>query len=483
MALRRLLLALAILAATGAGAHAQLLGGHGIGGLGAGGLSPGGLSPGGVGGLPPNVPITRIPGSIAAPSVSAPMSVPSNPVSAATQPLSTVTPAVTGAASTEANSLTQNLRAIAATAGRDLVGRPLDQAVLGRDARGFPIVAGEVLAVSPTPESLAVARRLNFRILRQDQLDALGLSSTVLATPDGMDAAQALLALRQADPAGTYDYANIYNPTGDPAVGVLPANGSNTPDLLTPPTATQALRIGMIDGGVESRHSALATIRVVSRNFAGGGSPPVSAHGTAIASLLAGTDKGFSGYAPGATVYAADVFGGEPGGGSAAEIASALNWLAENNVAVVNISLAGPPNALLGAAVKAFVGSGHVLVAAAGNDGPAAPPNYPAAYPGVIGVTAADAAHHLALDANRGAARFAALGVNVRAAALPSGYGMASGTSYASPLVAARFALLVAVPDRDNCQAALTILSHETIPISASNIGYLSPPPDRVAAR
>ncbi len=469
MALRKLLLALAILAATGAGAHAQLLGGRGIGGLG----------PGGIGGLPSNVPVTTVPGRIATPSVPPPATILSNPVGTATQPLSTVTPPVTGIIGSTANSPGQDAGTIAATAGRDLVGRPLGPTLLGRDERGLPIVAGEVLAVSPTPESLAVARRLNFQILRQDQLGALGLSSTVLGAPPGIDAVQALAALRQADPAGTYDYANIYNPTGDPSVGGQSINGG----AIVPSTAAQALRIGMIDGGIEVHHSALTSIRIIARNFAGSSDAPASAHGTAIASLLAGTDKDFSGYAPGAILYAADVFGGEPSGGNAAEIAQALNWLAENKVAVVNISLAGPPNALLSAAVKAFVGSGHVLVAAAGNDGPAAPPNFPAAYPGVISVTAVDAAHRLALDANRSAVRFAALGVNVRAAALPRGYGMATGTSYASPIVAARFALLVAAPSKENCEAALTALSREAVPMADSGIAYLPPPSDRVAAR
>jgi subtilisin family serine protease len=240
----------------------------------------------------------------------------------------------------------------------------------------------------------------------------------------------------------------------------------------------------MIDGGVEAHHSALATARIVTQNFAGAGPAPASAHGTAIASLLAGHDKTFSGYLPGATLYVADVFGGEPTGGSAAEIARALNWLAENNIAVANISLAGPPNVLLAAAVKAFVAGGHILVAAVGNDGPAAPPNYPAAYAGVIGVTAIDATYHLALDANRNAVRFAALGVNVDAAALPNGYAAVSGTSYASPLVTARFALLITVPSKDACVAAQETLSREAVTLPDSGIAYLPPPPsDRIATR
>ncbi|HXS05656.1 MAG TPA: S8 family serine peptidase [Rhizomicrobium sp.] len=473
MALKRLILAALILVSTGAGVDAQLVGGRGIGGV--GGIGAGGLGPRGIGGLPSNVPVTTVPGGIATPAIpSAPLS---NPVGAVTQPLSTVTPGVTGTIGNTVNGVTQDVGAIAATAGRDLVGRPLNQTLLGRDPRGLPIVPGEVLAVSPSEQSLAIARRLNFRIVRQDQLGALGLSTTVLAAPSGMDAIAALAALRQADPTGSYDYANIYNPTGGQSTT------NNTADLTAPPSASPNTSIGMIDGGVEARHSAFASAHIVSRSFAGTGNAPATAHGTAIASLLAGADKNFSGYAPGATVYAADVFGGEPTGGSAAEIALALNWLVENKIAVANISLAGPPNVLLAAAVKAFVESGHVLVAASGNDGPAAPPNYPAAYPGVIGVTAIDAAHHFALDANRNAARFAALGVNVRAAALPAGYGSASGTSYASPLVAARFALLVTQPGKGNCETALATLSHEATPLSETGIAYLATPSGRVAAK
>jgi hypothetical protein len=386
---------------------------------------------------------------------------------------------VTGTVGNTANGLNRDVGAISSTAGRDLVGRPLGRTFLGRDDHGLPIVAGQVLAVSPTSQDLAVARRLNFRILRQDQLGALGLSAAILAAPDGMDATAALSALRQADPTGTYDYAHVYSPTGDSSTGGQSPSGMA--NIL--PAPQQAIRIGMIDGGVDIHHSALAGVHIVARDFAGSGKAPASAHGTAIASLLAGTDKNFSGYVPGATLYAADVFGGQPDGGSAADIALALNWLAEKNIAIVNISLAGPPNALLGAAVKAFVTSGHLLVAATGNDGPAAPPHYPAAYPGVVGVTATDAGHHLAFDANRSAARFAALGVNVRAAVLPSGYGMASGTSYASPLVAARFALLVSEPDRNACQSALARLTREAVPMPGSGIAYLPGPSDRLAAR
>ena len=45
----------------------------------------------------------------------------------------------------------------------------------------------------------------------------------------------------------------------------------------------------------------------------------------------------------------------------------------------MNISLVGPRNALIERAVSAAQRRGVILVAAVGNDGPAAPPLYPAA--------------------------------------------------------------------------------------------------------
>jgi hypothetical protein len=395
---RRILLVMAAIAALAAPASAQIgLGGGGIGG-----------QIGGLGG--------RLPGTLGGPL---------------------------GTIDRTAGGLNQNLRGVT-QAAQDLVGRPLNSRVLGRDERGAPIVRGEVLAVSPGEASLAAARQLGFTVLRQDRLESLGLSSVTLQAPDGMDAIAALAALRGADPGGDYDYAHVYNPSGA-AVGAVSSDSAA-------PMAASLLCIGMIDGAVETHHPALNHAAIVAQGFAGKGDAAGSVHGTAIASLLVGQDGNFSGYLPGAKLYVADVFGGAPDGGSAAEIARALNWMAANNIAVTNISLTGPPNALLAAAVKSFLAGGHLLVAAVGNDGPAAPPNYPAAYPGVVAVTSVDKSGHLQLDANGGTARFAALGVSVRAANLPRGYAAVTGTSYAAPAIAARFALLLASPDRERAK-------------------------------
>src|SRR5438067_2115448 len=261
----------------------------------------------------------------------------------------------------------------------DVVGRPRNSPILAvaRDEHGAMIIRAEILAVSPSDSGMQVAQRLKFAIARRDGLGALGLSTATLRVPDGMSAVDALILLRRADPLGIYDYAHIYNPSGSAGPTASgPAIGSVA--------SAAGIKIGMIDGGVEKSHPAFRGAPVVARGFTQTADTPATLHGTAVASLLVGRDNGFSGYVPGAMLYAADVFGGAANGGSADNIARALNWLAANNIAVTNISLAGPPNLLLEAAVKAFVATGHTLVAAAGNGGPAAGPNYPAAYPGVV---------------------------------------------------------------------------------------------------
>jgi subtilisin family serine protease len=180
---------------------------------------------------------------------------------------------------------------------------------------------------------------------------------------------------------------------------------------------------------------------------------------------------------PGARLFAADVFGGEARGGAADAVARGLGWLAEKEVAVIAISLAGPQNALIESAISALVARGHVVVAAAGNDGPAAAPVYPGAYPSVIAVTSVDEGRRLQLDAGRGPhIAFAALGVDIEAAALGGGYAPITGTSYAVPRVAGIFAIAIDAPSPAAAASALDSVKAQAIdlgdPGRDSSFGY-----------
>ena len=125
-------------------------------------------------------------------------------------------------------------------------------------------------------------------------------------------------------------------------------------------------------------------------------------------------------------------------GASTEGLIAALDWLAAEKVDVINMSLAGPGNALLKTAIARLQESGPTIVAAVGNNGPSSDPLYPAAYDGTIGVTAVDRKQRIFRYANRGEyVDFAALGVDVKVAdSTNGGWRMESGTSMASPLVA-----------------------------------------------
>ena len=308
------------------------------------------------------------------------------------------------------------------------------------------VVRAEVVAIDITDAALAQALKSDFHVLRTQELAELGLRITVLQAPAGWSASRGLKWLRKLDPAGSYDYNHVYLDSG----GI----GAAVAGLAAPGSATVAggARLGLIDGGVDQAHRVFSGIRL--HRFGCNGAAVPSAHGTAVASLaLRGQ--------PATELYAADVYCGEPTGGAIDAVAAAFGWLARERVAVINVSLVGPRNALLERVVRSLVDQGYVIVAAVGNDGPAAPPLFPAGYDGVIGVTAVDAKRRVLVEAGRGKqVDFAALGFDQNAAAsVPDSYGPVRGTSFAAPLVAGLLARKMMAPDTQRRERALDELA------------------------
>ncbi len=206
------------------------------------------------------------------------------------------------------------------------------------------------------------------------------------------------------------------------------------------------LRIGMIDSEVDTTHPSLATASIHTRSFAPEGAELPDFHGTAIASIIVADSSDYKGLAPKAEVYAASVFENDRQRGEIASTVSlvrALDWLMSSGVDVVNISLAGPPNRLLETALSRAQERGVLILAAAGNGGPAAQPMYPAAYDSVVAVTAVDAEGQVFRLANRGKyLDLAAPGVGLLHARAGGGYAASSGTSFAVPFAATAAARL-----------------------------------------
>jgi hypothetical protein len=350
-----------------------------------------------------------------------------------------------------------DLRALRLNAVETLLQR--HSRLIEADPRGEPIVRREILANSPSPAALRAAAGLGFEVLREEGFEELGESLVVLRVPASLGTLEALARLRALDPAGSYDFNHLY--TGSAA---LPLDGGATGAAGRPAgTGSGSGAVGLVDSGVDLAHPVFEDAAIES--FGCGGKSYPEPHGTAVAALMVGRSERFSGAAPGTRLFAADIYCDSPTGGSADKIAGALGWMARSRVGVVNISLVGPPNATLERVVAAMIARGHLLVAAVGNDGPAAPPLYPASYPGVVGVTGVDRQGRPLPEAGRGPqVMFAAPGSQmVSAAPGTPPYRQVRGTSFAAPIVAALLSKTLPQPDRAGAARALAALAAQAV--------------------
>jgi subtilisin family serine protease len=278
-------------------------------------------------------------------------------------------------------------------------------------------------------------------------LPALGMRLAEVAGPSSFDITEVrrgVLDVVGKDRAEV-DLNHIYTAGTELAStdeGLAPRTVMSLPTLAD----AEAPRIGMIDSQVDTDHPALAQSHIESRAFVSADADMPQFHGTAIASIIAANSADYQGLAPDAEIYAAGVFELDEERGEIASTVSllrALDWLMSSEVGVVNISLAGPPNRLLEAALSRASEQDVVILAAAGNGGPVAQPMYPAAYDTVVAVTAVDASNQVFRLANRGTyLDIAAPGVGLLHARAGGGYAASSGTSFAVPFAAAAAASL-----------------------------------------
>lgn len=324
---------------------------------------------------------------------------------------------IQGAVDDDARSATRLADARLSRLG-DLVRR--NREVLELDAAGDPARRGELLLTGASEAEVARAEAAGFAVLGRERLDTLDIAVVRLDAPARQSLAKAEAALKKLLPGASVSTDTLHFQSGAAATASAPGPAP-TPAAINQP-------VGMIDGAPGSAIPVTAT-----RGFAKG-APTPSHHGSAIASLLrsAGVRR----------IAVADVYGTDAAGGNALAIVRGLDWLIGTQGArVVSISLIGPNNPLVASAIAAAQRRGVHIVAAVGNDGPAAPPSYPASYPGVIAVTAVDGRGRALIEAGRAAhLDYAAPGADMLAANAGGKWGKVRGTSYAVPLVAARAA-------------------------------------------
>ena len=246
--------------------------------------------------------------------------------------------------------------------------------------------------------------------------------------------------------------------------------------------------VAVLDTGIQMDHPDLNVVQGVDCTGAGLNGADWHGHGTLMAGIIGALDNdlGIVGVAPGARLWAVQVFGPGTNFGSWSPILAGMDYIAANadSIAVVNASFSGPgPYEALHEAVSNIVSRGVVFVGSAGNDSVdiaggdgvfgAGDDYMPASFSEVMAVSAMDPAGDTFADFSNfsrvpkspsyvtspGAGiDVAAPGVNILTTVLGSGYGFASGTSEACAHATGLVALYIAANGRaTNAQGVYSI--------------------------
>ncbi|MFJ4781363.1 type VII secretion-associated serine protease mycosin [Streptomyces sp. NPDC088762] len=242
-------------------------------------------------------------------------------------------------------------------------------------------------------------------------------------------------------------------------------------------TRGDGVTVAVLDTGVDDAHPDLAGQVLDGTDLvglgAGRGDRAWARHGTAMAGIIAGHGHGSSrgqgvlGVAPQARILPVRVIleEGDPGRAQARDskggaLAEGIRWAADHGADVINLSLGDDSDSAHheageDEAVQYALGKGVVVVASAGNGGESGDRvSYPAAYPGVIAVTAVDRKGRKARFSTRNwYATVSAPGVDIVIADPDRSYYEGWGTSAAAAFVSGAVALVKAAhPDLSPAQ-------------------------------
>lgn len=205
-------------------------------------------------------------------------------------------------------------------------------------------------------------------------------------------------------------------------------------------------KIAVVDTGVDPNHPDLSGLVLSGFNTIDGteNSADDHGHGTHVAGIAAAQTNNAEGVASvsfKSTILPVKVLN-KDGFGTYGDVAEGIVYAADSGARVLNLSLGGSSDSeTLKRAVRYAQGKGSLLVAAAGNTGNDTSV-YPAAYDGVLAVSASDQNDNLAGFSSFGKNIFVASpGVSITSTVLEAKYTSYNGTSMAAPHLSGLLAL------------------------------------------
>ena len=212
------------------------------------------------------------------------------------------------------------------------------------------------------------------------------------------------------------------------------------------------VKIAVIDTGADKDHPDLRGRFLKTQNFVEGGDVSFTQdrHGTAVAGIIGARAKdgnGVYGIAPDSAMLAIkSCWYGTTGSAKAScaswTLAKAIDFAINEGVRIINLSLAGPPDALMQSLLETAHQRGIVIVAAAAEDQPQ--PGFPASLPTVIAALASDPEDHLTLPGWIGQIEvMAAPGVEIISPVPREGYDFLTGSSMATAHISGAVALML----------------------------------------
>jgi len=289
-----------------------------------------------------------------------------------------------------------------------------------------------------------LAREHGLSLVTDWPMPLLGVDCYVLAVPAQQTPGEMAAVLSRdtrvewAQPMNTYR-AQGHGLHGDPLYAMQPAATAWRLSEVHQRATGRGVSVAVVDSGVEATHPDLLGQVEYRENFVAGRSYSPERHGTGVAGIVAANADngvGIVGVAPRARLMALRACWQESLDTTLCNtlsLARALHFAVTRGAQVINMSLSGPPDRLLGLLLDVAMARGIVVVGAVD---PALPDGgYPASHHGVVAVA------DQVLSPVSGQV-LTAPGVDVPTTVPEGRWSFVSGSSYAAAHVAGLFALL-----------------------------------------